>query len=448
MPSLVDIGMSSLDYITSEINRDANSLETVASPLREAFLKKGLIKNISDFTTDEHNRRTSVTVDGAMVVQSLASSDLVQVGAVAAEGTLGGKIFEDDGPAEFFQCLIEHDNKVSTYANSLMCLQELVMMQDKSISHDLRIIDGAWNPALISVMMSFTRTKEGASLLNRYMIKMLEEEKWDGDELIEAISRRISPWDYTDESKHGRLAAISKSDSSVKFDASVRKMLLEVGIDVPKGPKMHDRTIASMVLLPGEFLVPQPMIIDHSLLMAMSQSDNGGKTGPWTSKNLTEMLGLKVLKERFGNNPYSEVIEEMMHIIFLGDGKKSSAYESLTRTSDEEWLWNTYFKPSTSGEYNRAMKVDIARPPHTAYSGQDFAEEMEQRLDQVVKHVGDTVSMINVDTLNEAQEPMSQYNADKRAKDISRIATFTRHHLLEALDNPRTLAGLVRGYRT
>lgn len=442
MPSIIDMGLASLRGIAEQVERDTLALEGVSKPLRKVFLDKGLIHKVP--VASEDDNRATVTVDGAVVVQQLASGDLIQTGAVAAEGLHGNKRFTDDGPAEFYQCVIEHDNKNTSHAGALMALQEIVMMgANPDLSHDVRIIDGAWAPGVISVMMTLFKSVEGSTLLNTYILDMLEQEKWEGWELPSAIDRRVAPWHYTDESKHGRLVAIGKSDSANRYEKMARKTLSEIGLSFPSSQAINDRTLAGIVLEPGEMFMPRSL--DMARSMRWEPGDLGVNPDKW---DWTKLACIKSLWENFASHPHAETAEEILKASLISgyersDGSHLPIGDALTKSSQDQWVWSTYFKSSTAGPFQRPLRIDFSRP---AYDNLPQGEKIDPGV--IVGYIGDTLSVINADTVNEVQEPMSQYLADQRAKDISHVAKFTREHLVSTLTTERGIAGVSRNYRT
>lgn len=433
MPSIVDMGMRSLPTFTSSIAQEFDALDSVAAPLRDAMLRGNLVREIAPSAQE----KSIVTVDGACVVQQLAGIDLIDSCAVASEGIAfgpSGRLYAspDDAPKMYWaDFLRDHSSAIGNAATDLMSLQEMMLLEDESVlNHGIRIIDGSWTSALVSVLVAFQRNVHSSRLLNNYLANWVESGAGDnGFEAISAIKRRNSPWlsAVTQGDDQSVMIAISKSDSQ----RSYAKFLSHVGIDnAGAAYTLGDRTLSSVTLAPGEMLP----VIDLPI-----QSPRSVRSGSASR----DFAGWKEVQEAAdGREDLLRDLYTVLEGVIDSTGVGIAPPATMARLVDEKWLYTTYFKPPTADQYARPLKVDFVRPsdldPSEDGFGQAIGDYAKERIIEPLCH----------DIIAEAREPMSQYLADKEAKQISVVSTMRRAHLAATIDNPRALAAILGSYRT
>lgn len=427
MPSIVELGMSNLDGLREAALARFENLNRVSELLREEFLRRGYIHSVSP----EYDKTKLVTtVDGAVIVDQLFSGDFIHSCSVAGEGNTSRKLFANEGPADYFSRFVEHDSANSSDASALMALQEILLFSNSEIKHDIQIIDGAWFPGFISVMMTIFRSKTGGDLLAEYILRNHPDA--DLDFLMRGFNRRLNPWDF-DVSQDGFLVAISKSDSANLWSPKINSILKENQITDFKDT-IYDRTLANMILKAGEFLSPVSIAYDRN--------------SQWNiRKDEEDVPGLAALASKDIPTPARRLLRNFYRALTT-DGhnpSRTDVGQSLKKIDDEEWLWSTYFKPTAHGDFGRPLRIDFPREKVLGWEALD--NKGKSRLQ--AEYLNNFLPSINNDIVADIQEPLSQYYADLRAKDISVIAKLAKQHLLEATPNDvKSKINILKGYRT
>lgn len=428
MSAMLRLGISTFSTLESAVRDRARDLRAIAGPLREAFLRHDLITTYGD-----HLPATPppmVTVDGGKIVEQLSAGDLVVCGAVAAEGVKHPGLFTDDGPGTIYHTFVEHTSAVGDFASAVMASQEMTMLTHPDINHDIRIIDGAWTPALFNPIFSMSVSYEGARLFNDYMEWMLDQGLWEGNELLDALDARIAPWRHLDDGY--RLVASTKSDTATAYSRLAEGFLRDAGMPPRAGGTLTDRKVAGLVLQPGEMLSPQTLAL---------------KAGPWMERSEPGKRGLAALEQDHITSEHYEkmkrIIEGYSGVTDPADADDLSVLDRMDVTNDEAWLWTTYYRMSGGGEYTRPSRLDFTR------LGTDVDDDGNALGSKVSDSIAPVIAALDDDTAGSVTlETMSQYNADVRAKEVSTVAKADRFQLANVLDDEETMVGVLRQYRT
>lgn len=427
MPTIVELGLNNLEELRQEALTRLSNLNEVTELLRSEFLARGYIHSISQ---DYDPSKLVVTVDGAVVVDQLFSGDFIHSCGVAGEGNTNNKVFLDDGPADYFSRFVEHDSANSSDASALMALQEILLFNNEEITHDIRIIDGAWFPGFISVMMTIFRSKTGGDLIAEYILKNQPEATLDS--LMRGFNRRLNPWDFNP-SEDGLLVAISKSDSANEWAPLVNSILEENQITDFKD-SIYDRTLANMILRAGEFLSPISIFYDRNSQWNIRKSD-------------LDVPGIAALEGKDISPQQRRLLKNFFRAITT-DGHNSRREDisvSLERIKDERWLWSTYFKSSAHGDFGRPLRIDFPRENISGWEGLSLSEKSDVQVNYLNSFLGN----IDGDMVGDIQEPLSQYYADLRAKEISVMANMARQYLVDAIPSDvKSKINILKGYRT
>lgn len=435
MPSIIEMSLARLPGLVTQVSDVFATLETHRAPLRKALQDLGFIHKIEDIQPED--APATVTVDGAMVVNQLAGGDLISTCAVSAEGIAGEKYFSspEAAPKLLWQGFLpDHTSRVSNAASAVMFLQEMVLLENAEVlAHGMRIIDGAWTSALVSVLSDLLRSPESARAMNACMLDMFATGQWQtGEELVRALNRRMRPWEADDEP--GITVAISKSDSQ-KYYAPI---FVEAGVDkeLLRDGHMGDRALASLALEPGEMLVPSPMPMTRML-------DSSAKPVDEQPIPLQWLAGYRNLQS---DGPKHSHYEQLVYLyqkiseslIYSGADRHLIASPTVMHElSQGQWVWSTLFKPWNADPLARPMKVDFVRPVN-----------MKAGSDDLFEYAAQVVGNVSADTIPVAKEPMSQYMADKSAKEISTVAKIAINTLTAEATDERMASAIMGNYRT
>ena len=407
--------MSYLDKLSLVANRKLDESHRIKNILREGFLNRGLIHK-NDIVLEQE--KTLATVDGAVVVQQLHMGDLIHTCAVSSEGNTTSSLFEDNGPADYFSTYVDHDSKNSQSASSVMALQEVLLLNDPNIIHDIKVIDGAWYPGFIAVMKMAFGSVQGSALISEYLLQRIREK--EDEDFMFAFDKRINPWDHLGASE---TIAISKSDSSVYWNDMVHEILVENNLESPIDV-FYDRSLASLILDAGEFLSPYPLSYERSEAWNVKKpnKDFPGYRGPVN-------IGASREEQKIIRDFFRGVTTE-------GYGTGLSVGDSLRKNIEEKWLWSSYFKPTSHGEYGRPLRIDFCRDNHKTLPS------------DIVTKTNIILSSVNNDIIPDIQEPLSQYYADRKAKEISEVSKITKEYIAAQTSSEWGRVALAKNYRT
>lgn len=442
MPSIVEMSASGLGVVKDDIIAMFEAIEGQIKPLREEFLRRGVILPIPASAAQANP--SVITVDGARIVEELAGADIVMTCAVAAEGISGAKSFPvlDDAPKLLWQGVTtNHQASVNDMAGALMCLQEMILLEHPDVlDHDIRIIDGSWTSALLSVLHSWLSSSGASDFLNSFLAEGINGEKFTYEQVADSVLRRMCPWDYADEP--GIMVALAKSDSNSAYGRFLARY--GVGDDVYL-PALTDRMLTMATLRPGEMMAVTPMTTNH-LLMGTSEEASDAAT----PRVLAAWHSLARQKGVMDPDTFDEIAAMYTRLADAGVYAKGSASRlaspALARQVRESWMWTSYFKPHGADANARPMRFDFARPAA-------LAPKMDGTLDiaylgEVNAYAADVASMLCNDTTPGIKELVSQYLADREAKKLSTAARMMVDSLIANATGGLMTSAILGRYRT
>lgn len=329
------------------------------------------------------------TIDGGNAKEKLSGGDLIVAGAALSEGAHSEHMYDEESfPSALYMSIIPPSSiteKIEKTARSLLELQVLA-----ECNTNIKIIDGDYLGNTSTVLYGFL---EENPIMVQELTKILEDDK--NNFLIKAFKEiLIDP----EKGIWNGLVAIPKSDSAKIY---VSKYLSEYNIS-----SYTDRLFASSILKPGEFFTPRTLETNNSLI------------------NILE----KKKKDKTFLNSLPQQVAKLLE-------DKAEALRRLGSGVEYGVLWTTYFKPTNWLENSGVLKVEFALSPNTGASALEHTEHVIQLIDN---------DIIDYDIL----EPLSQYGADVRAKEVSSVITGIKNLLLEQAETPRDFMGLIKGYRT
>lgn len=435
MPSLLNMGSQRANQILESVGNIFSELEERVDPLRESLLEKGLILAFDK----THNQPSVVTVDGGVVFQQLPALDLLTSCAVSAEGILGRKHYssEDTPKLEWATVIRDHDSQYQNVGTKVMSLQEMILLEDSTIkNHDYRIIDGSWTSAQIPVLMSLLQNNAESRIINDMLLDGLEKDLFTKQNVIDSIIRRNMPWVYDD----GEMVAISKSDSQRFYS----RIFQRYGVDPSLLSGISDRTLATLILQPGEMLSAVPL---HKDFDSMDEDDDSLTVQPFNPLAIAgynELMRMGRTHRHDKHNDLQDIYLEISNSGLFSSVNHNNRLRSTTlkQFNEEQWGWSFYFKPHTFTQYGRPLKLDFIRPPEMN-SGRllDDPACINNRAKEIA-------SAISEDTAPGVKEPMSQYHADVQAKVISEYARYLVDQMAARSTSNRMLYGIIGSYRT
>lgn len=431
MPSLFELSARSFGALEEQVSLEFDDLNDLIAPLRTELDEQQLLIQYDNVASTPGS---IVTVDGACVVQQLAGLDLINICAVAAEGLHGEKVFDNPDNAPKYHwggAVRDHISSVGRVATTAMSLQEMMLLEDAQVQdHQLRIIDGSWSSALLSVSMDIQRDARSSAILNRVMFDMYEQYGEGVFETVHAaIARRIRPWLHavnSTDTEASVMIAVSKSDSQRAYQTYLSGLELQ---HVPS-ESIGDRNLAGLLLNPGEML---PVVES-----VFNRPAEGRRSDDRTLLGGERALLNAPIAQQEALKPFYELIRD---VIDVRTGSIANA-EDVRRVQDEKWLHATYFKPVHSGEHARPIRVEFVRPQDITPDMDDFNE----RLNQYARV--NIVKALSHDITPQAQEPMSQYFADRAAKAISVVSKLYRERIIASTTNEQLRAAMINEYRT
>lgn len=389
MPSITTILQQQLPQIvenfTSSIIEPSHKIEKYRETLGERQTYYFNFQRGNDL-----RNKCLVAIDGGSTSQMLAGGDLIVVGATMAESPLGKiQLLREEIPAEAYAGIVSHTGENQKVKETMMAALELRVLQQTKA--DAKIIDGSYLGNTTTVLYGLTGPAYTARILLDY-----EQQHNDGL-LLDAINGLLLPKRMPETD----VVAVVKSDSSFEFARNA------LGEDT----SISDRIFASRFLHPGEYLNPRPLISSRRIINAYKKIDFTAQA------------------KKIGKD-YSELFYALTE-------HKDQMLRSLDNSKEAEksLLWTTYFKPSKWSDYSPVIRIEFPHHVTKGYSAIDRAAELIALLDQ------DIQSQIML-------EPMSQYTADRNAKDVSFATDMIKSMLASSAGTARDAVSLLRGYRT
>lgn len=395
MSSVFELALQRIDTLTgsfiTNIVEPSKMLQHVAGIVREDGT---WVHSFASNTILPHGFSLGA-VDGGNASEKLSAGDLIISAATFAEGRLP-HVYSADGadiPTEVYSSIMPHFSSNDKIERAMRALLELrVLVQAKT---SMRIIDGSYLGNIANVLYALI---DPDSRVSNEVLNWEVFEKADGL-LEEAFHLLLHPVRGSD----NWVVGVPKSDSSTAY---VDKILTGLNVEAQG---VADRMLAGVVLKPGEFLTPRNVESVPGLISTLDKTlkmDNFGK------KSFDKPSLLKFVNDKAG----------LLRRLGLD-------------ATEEGLMWTTYFKPSSWEEFSPVVRVEFLFYPNEGVDILDRCREIVSVLDQ--DFVGPTIL-----------EPWSQYMVDREAKGVSQALTVTKEYLLSQSDDPRSVMGLVRGYRT
>jgi hypothetical protein len=390
MPQVTELLISQIEGIASNYALNVAEPSKKLLEMREEILKEGTL--IKSFDVTDISHLSLAAIDGGSLTQQLAGGDLLVTAATLGEGYHNIPIYPTDEsvPSEAFCQILPHKQSNTELLSAMRALIELRVWE--KTKNDVRIIDGAYLGNISTLL--FTLIKSDRSTRDI----LLAYADMDSDFVLQdAIEHLLHP----DLTSDNITVAVPKSDSSTIYT----KHLFED--DDAIGYKLTDRSLASVLLLPGEFFEARHLASNNILVERLNQ--------------------IKGEEESIKKS----VAPGLMKRLLMDKGMPMSSLGG-----DEGVLYTTYFKPHRWSEASPVVKLEFLYD----------ANKIDMSLEEYTRKI---VSIVDADIIDESiMEPWSQYFADKRAKEVSVGADMIKNHLIATATSAYELTGLTRNYRT
>ena len=415
MTEILDLAIKSIDGILSSYQDLKAPIEGKIKPLREKLVNSGVITEFGSIDPAVLSSLSMATIDGANAMDQMANADLFLAVSTLGEGYATKPLHQEanDYPTFLKSHMIQHTSDNNSIIAGVRAFLEIQTLG--ASRHDIRIIDGSYLGNAISVFLEMLTHRKAVEIF----VQMLDD---DADfNFLRGLDMIINPRAYK-----GHTIALSKSDSSTKMQ--------EKYFTKEENVHITDRLLATHLLKPGEILKPEITERGSYLLSLINPDSHGNVKTKWSQAKdpMTEHE-----LEQFR----SVLIDGLYKVDEQGEIDEDSlvAAKTLYLTSNH-WTYSTYFKPSIYPIYGSVLRCEFTYNPRSATHDEKFdsAEEKARWIASVI----DT-DFIDVSIL----EPISQYRADLRAKEVSPGLVAIRNAVISSLSAEESMF-FMNNYRT
>lgn len=219
--------------IASSVLKNVEALRLQKGLLRNDAVEKKLVLRKADL--DVVREPSVVGVDGSYQIHHLTALDLTAAAAVAVEGT--AREAQRFWPQPYHQMWVEsaqHSAKVTGVLRGLMVSMELSLAE--KAPHDLVLLDGSFASLIIYLNQALTSLEECTAIICGEFL-----DRWRSG-LLNAV------------------IALLKSDRTVAVPKFTARNELKNGLSVPPAVEIDGKTLATLLLEPGEYTRPTPIL--------------------------------------------------------------------------------------------------------------------------------------------------------------------------------------------
>lgn len=415
MTEILDLAIKSIDGILSSYQDLKAPVEGKIKPLREKLVNSGVISEFGSIDPAVLPSLSMATIDGANAMDQMANADLFLAVATLGEGYATKPLHQEENnyPTFLKSHMIQHTSDNSAIVSGVRAFLEIQTLG--ASRHDIRIIDGSYLGNAISVFLEMLTHRKAVEIF----VQMLDD---DADfNFLRGLDMIINPRAYK-----GHTIALSKSDSSTKMQEKY----------FPKDESIHitDRLLATHLLKPGEILEPEITERGSYLLSLINPDSHGNIRTKWSqSKEPLTDHELEQFK--------SVLVDGLYKVDENGEVDEDSLIASKTTyLTSNHWTYSTYFKPSIFPDYGSVLRCEFTFNPRSATH--------EERFDTAGDKARWLASVIDTDFIDVSiLEPISQYRADLRAKEVSPGLVAIRNAVISSL-SPEESMFFVNNYRT
>ena len=219
--------------VAEKVRARFDSLGDCRTKYRQDAIAHGLVKRKADL--DVPREPSVVGIDGSYQLHRLTSLDLCAAAAVAIEGT--SKEATRHWPEPYHRIWvgdIPHADSTSLVLRGLMVGMELELAN--LAPHDLVLVDGAFGSLIIYLNQSLSNVNDVPADLGNTM-----KRRWDAQGIF------------------SRLMAIIGSDRALAVPKFTSKNELAKYLDINSAEGIDGKTLATLILEPGEYTRPLPV---------------------------------------------------------------------------------------------------------------------------------------------------------------------------------------------
>ena len=219
--------------VAEGVARNFNALRQAKADMRGEARRSGLVRRKADL--DVPREPSVVGIDGSYQVHRLTAVDLCASAAVAVEGTSkeATRHWREPYHRMWVECL-EHSKNVTNTLRGLMISMELDLAAEAP--HDLVLLDGSFIVLLIYLNQGLTSVNAAPPLLRQEFIR-----RWEQESVLE------------------RFFALLTSDRTVAIPKYSGRNELVSLLQSRGLPETDGKTLATLILEPGEFTSPKPI---------------------------------------------------------------------------------------------------------------------------------------------------------------------------------------------
>lgn len=219
--------------VAEGVNRNLQALREAKASMRAEAERRGWIRRKADL--DVPREPSVVGIDGSYQVHRLTAVDLCAAASVAVEGTSkeAKRHWEKPYHRMWVESL-EHSKNVTNTLRGLMISMELDLAT--KAPHDLVLLDGSFIVLLIYLNQGLTSVGDAPQLLRDEFQRI-----WHNEGVLD------------------RFVSLLSSDRTVAVPKySGRNELAEL-LTINKLPETDGKTLATLILSPGEYTTPEPI---------------------------------------------------------------------------------------------------------------------------------------------------------------------------------------------
>ena len=227
--------LATAEPVGRKVAENLRILREARAGLRKQASAQGAIKRKADL--DVSREPSVVGIDGSYQIHRLTALDLAACAAVAVEGTAKeARRYWPEPYHEMWVDTLPHDAEVVGALRGLMVSMELRLAS--TAPHDLVLLDGSFSSLIIYLNQALTQLGESAASLKDAFLS-----NWNSG-LLGSLKALVTS---------ERTVAIPKFTSRNELQ---RDHIAEIGMPV------DGKTVATLILDPGEYIEPLPVYSD------------------------------------------------------------------------------------------------------------------------------------------------------------------------------------------